>query len=324
VSSTATQSRAPSASTFMSLVSLLCNTQIVSSVLNKDSHQTINTCTNSNSARPRVQLQINNQIVDALYDTGAAATVFPTELFRKLFPKGHRPPKIPSTKTFSSASGNIMKVDGTYMIQMTYLGRTFQETVHVISNCNEPLLGITLANEHQLEYDTKFRKVIFRDMRDDWNNAQVATVSQVTIPALTSQRVKLSTLSDLGSKIPEGTEALCTISTFQQKELSGPPAWVKVDRKNQISMILENCSPYAITIPANTVLGLVEACGKGKSEKLEPEFIDALTKSIEQPNIAMTKEEIQQNSDSTSARRIQSKIFGFTIPLLQYLCISQE
>jgi hypothetical protein len=79
-------------------------------------------------------------------------------------------------------------------------------------------------------------------------------VKEVTIPALSSMLVttKYKGLTN------ETAQPIATIHAPQHPTISGMPAWITLDSYKNCKVIIDNCSPYDITIPRNDILGVLE------------------------------------------------------------------
>ena len=102
------------------------------------------------SAQSRGLVQLNNEPVSALFDTGSAISLVDTK-YLKLIKFGQ--PKAPSIR-LCGANGTPLQNKGTYELKVTVKGKSFMQSVHFIENLQIPcILGMDFMKRARISLD---------------------------------------------------------------------------------------------------------------------------------------------------------------------------
>ncbi len=113
----------------------------------------------------------------------------------------------------------------------------------VINDLNDNIIGIDFMHRNKLIYDVNTRQVKFADEKMN----TICATKQITIPAMTSSII---TTKFNGDTHPDKTY-IVTIHCPGAPTLMGVPSLVTIDSNQNCKVVIENCTPYEVTIKRN-------------------------------------------------------------------------
>jgi len=195
--------------------------------------------------RPRVNVRTGNQTTSWLFDTGAAITCMNSRSFNGAI-GNQKLKKIANAQSCVAASGDAINSIGIYEIDLYIKGQKFYHPVNVINELKNNIIGIDFMHRNKLIYDVNTRQVKFADEKMN----TICGTKQVTIPAMTSSII---TMKFNGDSHPDKTY-IAMIHCPGAPTLTGVPSLVTIDNNQNCKIVIENCTPYDVTIERNDIM----------------------------------------------------------------------
>ena len=250
---------------------------------------------NSASKRPFINVAANGSCSPWLFDTGAEVCCMNISEFRKI-DVNKRPIKINTQKELRCASSKRLTVKGTYLMNITILGREIQQIVYVCENLGQPaILGIDAIEKLGLIYSAKQKRFYFETENWNFKTGKMFALSAHSVAPLSVQPIRVSALEATGFRPPAGITAVATVHAPNAPLLSGGPGLVVTNQLGEVTILLQNCSPNTIDIARGDVLGSIE-CIQGKH--IEQVRIEEIAQAFEKvPNIKVGQLSEQRKRD---------------------------
>ncbi len=247
----------------MTLVTLLCNSKMAKY---------------EGDDRPRVKVTQNDIEQSFLYDTGAQRSCMPFKAFKRIYGTS-KLKKVPEIGLkIKDAGGNDLGYKGTFLVPMQIFGRKVMHDLVVLENVQDQILGIDFIKQHTMSYNSLTEKCFWETPPID--SGTLRAQERVFIDALSSRKVRLKCVNEEDVKIGMSNTMIATIST-PHSLLSGPPGIIKFDQEGIAYSVIQNCSPHAMWIERNDLMGYAEIyTEEDKSEKLDTKFVAHLLKDV--------------------------------------------
>ncbi len=133
-----------------------------------------------------------------LYDTGSSITCMSQQTLRILKQNNTPLKQVPNTKReFTSANGGKMYSEGTFLINMTVLGKSISYPFHVLPHQHESfIIGIDFISEFELHLCLKHNHFYFHNRCPIETNHIISTSKDTFLPANCSSLVQVNISSD--------------------------------------------------------------------------------------------------------------------------------
>jgi hypothetical protein len=185
---------------------------------------------------------------------------------------GHSKPKQTSRpQSCAAASGDKMSCYGVFKVDLFIKGKRFTHPVNVIQELNENIIRIDFIHAHKLTYDVISRRVKFAGAGTN----SITALKNTVLPAMTSTIIK----AKFKGTRDEKATYVANICAPRTPIVSGMPSIVSVDKNNICNMVMENCTPYDITLERDDILGVMET----EEDELVPltdNFISSICQDI--------------------------------------------
>jgi len=145
-----------------------------------------------------------------------------------------------------------------FEVDLFIKGKKFTHPVNVIQELNENFIGIDFIHAHKLTYDVTTHRVKFAGARTN----SIASLKNTVLPAMTSTIV----IAKLKGTRDEKATYVANICAPRTPMISGMPSIINVDKNNICNIVMENCTPYDVTLERDDMLGIIET----KEEELVP------------------------------------------------------
>ena len=241
-----------------------------------DSHDTWLLKTSPQSKRPFIQVCANGMVSNWLFDTGAEVCCMSINEFRKIKIE-KRPTKMQMYKDLRCASSNKLTVKGTYLMNLNILGRKIQQIVYVCENLGQnAILGIDAIEKLGLIYSAKQKQFRFEKENVDFKIGKLVALSAHSVPALSSQPIRVSALEMCGRRLPAGATAVATVHAPHAPLLSGGPGLVTTNQLGEVTLLMQNCAPNTTYIARGDVLGTIECIQGAHIQQVHIDQISAV------------------------------------------------
>ncbi len=226
-----------------------------------------------------------------LFDTGASVSLISIKEFRKISPE-HRPQKKPATINLTCASDKMLSIVGIYDFNLTIQGRTIRHPVYVANNLgNAAILGIDAIKAFGLIYSpsknsfnfenkinqvnsvNKVNPLLLSDFDTSSQLASLSVIKSVTIPALTSLPLSVSTVSSLPFRPPANMIGLAHVGTAALPYLNGGPGLVQTDRLGEVKIRVNNCAPTDLFLPKGSIIGYLETIDPASVKEIDQQLL---------------------------------------------------
>jgi hypothetical protein len=175
--------------------------------------------------------------VSALYDTGAAVTVFDRDTFKLALKTHNVGQKVDDHGlTLTDASRGQMQIDGVYFIRFTIkeCDKVVRVPVVVCSSLSSrAIIGMNVIQEEGLMYNPKLRRVVVAEVEGP-KIATVVLCRPKTVQPKEAQLVTCTLVLEDGSTVPEGNEFMA--------EIRESSIWHKTGPEGKFSFYLANPS----------------------------------------------------------------------------------
>ena len=116
--------------------------------------------------------------------------------FRRIFPKGNRPERIPQSSSNINASGKEMKTEGKYKIPLNIGGKEHTIPITAFADLkSEMLLGLDFMHRTGLSYDARRREFFQSDRNSYWKNANMELSENVTLNPISNAVVTINVVT---------------------------------------------------------------------------------------------------------------------------------
>ena len=246
-----------------------------------------------NKNRPHVKVSLQNITDSWLYDTGAAATLIPLSLFRKV-PPDLRPQKQPALVNLTTAGGKPLQTLGLYSFKLTIDNKTIIHPVYVCADATQSILGIDAIKafglrysptSHSFDFENNFPNLAVSQNSISTQLASLSVLKNIVIPPLTSLPLKVNTIASLACRPPPGVLGLATVGSPSYPYLNGGPGLVTTDRLGEVTVRVNNCAPMEIILVKGAIIGSLEIVNPSLVSQVDNNvFINAVqTQSLSPP-----------------------------------------
>jgi hypothetical protein len=158
-----------------------------------------------------------------------------------------KPRQISKPQSCVAASGDKMSTYGVFEVDLFIKGNKFTHPVNVIKELNENIIGIDFIHAHKLTYDVISRKVKFAGAG---TNSIMALKNTVLLRQYLKQNLRAH----------KKRKPLMWPPFYAPRTpmISGMPSIVNVDKNNICNIVVENFTPYDITLERDDILGVME------------------------------------------------------------------
>jgi len=160
---------------------------------------------------------------------------------------------------------------GVLEVDLFIKGKEFTHPVNVIQELNKIIIGIDFIHAHKLTYDIISLRVKFAGAGTN----SFAALKNTVLPAMTSTVVKAKFK---GTRDDKATY-VANICAPRTPMISGMPSIINVDEKNICNIVVENCTPYDITLEREDILGVMETV-EDKPVPLTDDLISSVYRDI--------------------------------------------
>lgn len=255
------------------------------------------TYSHGDTARPRINVNINGKPINFLFDTGAAITCMPLATYHAIF--GKDPPKtIGFKKAYAAANGQSMINLGQHIMKMSIRGRTYEHTVQILDGLTDCVLGIDFMHKFNATYNPRTRNIVF----DSPNMEILTTTHEETVQALSSKIIRTRFH---GTLLPEA-HYIASIISPQSKTITGMPQLVKFDKNNVCSVVIDNCSPVDIVLPRRSIVAVLE---------METSELIPLEDSRLEEIISSVKDQVKQKGPTPLTKLEMAKRTKLNVPV---------
>jgi hypothetical protein len=245
---------------------------------------------NGDKIRPRVTARAGGKTFSWLFDTGASVTCMTANSFNTAFPH-YKPRRVQNVQHCTAASGNKMHSLGIFEIDLEIKGKKYQHQINLIDQLTDNIIGIDFMHQHKLHYVIQTRQVKIAGV--EFN--QIIAIKEQTLPALTLTVIT----AKYKGKVTKDNNYISPRTPM----LSGMPAIISINKNNNCKIVLDNCTPYNVTISRNDILGIMEA------EPDEPI-------PMEDSTISAILQDLENKLPKIQKRKL-TKDFGFRLPILR-------
>ena len=217
----------------------------------------MNLLKDENRRRPQVVMGFGPLKIPALADSGSQITIISQKDFNSL---AHKPLKLTGPIPTSAATGDDLKITGTYEMTVDVMGRSWTVPVCVAVNLvGKAIMGMDLMKFARMVIDTEENKVYYKDEYASVYKSHVAGISTRTelfLPARSAQKVVLKANFDDKAKVSAEVLGVTCFSQFPGCPfLTSEDSLVKTDSNGNVSVLAVNHAPHDLRIPRGTRLG---------------------------------------------------------------------
>ncbi len=227
--------------------------------------------------------------VSALYDTGADISCMALSTFREI-PIHLRPKKKPVPPVRARGAGNrLLEAVGTYDFDLGFKDRTVSQQITVFRELNSGvILGMDLITDHQLTFLPSRREFRWGDP-DEWYQGRCKVAQKTKIPPLTVAPVRVQLKTATGCLAGAQQTVLGQVGHSENPYLTGGPYLMQANEIGQAVMMIHNCSPVAVELDRDELIGWLENVTDCEVEEINPDYIQQLA--------AVQKEELRQQKN---------------------------
>ena len=172
-----------------------------------------------------------------------------------------RPIKSEHGKELQGAGGSSLGLQGIFLIPLKILNRTISHEVCVCKNVSDRILGIDFFQKHNLQYDTRRRKVYFDKPKPE---SVVSVSSETHFPAQGTKVINTTFHGDLN----DNARYITTVFSPDSSLLMGGPAMVTINSDLKCAIAITNTAPFDIYLQRGAIIGLIEM--EDISDKIVP------------------------------------------------------
>ena len=234
------------------------------------------------SKRPFISGKLGNTPFSALFDTGADISCINEQLFRKLHVT-NRPKQLPPDKAhqFKSAGGQTLEVKGKYRLPIQLAGKQVEHDFYVIKNLNKPvILGIDFITDKKLQYCPQAQEFYWLG-EQQWRQGTIKTTSTITLTPLSVTNIKVCLVTDTSCRPTQEVPCMMEIQAPDFPLVSGGPALIKIDNQGIACVQIQNCAPFNVEIPRNSVIGKVENLTNCSIDQLNPQYLNSIAAQLQ-------------------------------------------
>ena len=199
-------------------------------------------CVSNGENRPRLDLLVNGQTINFLYDTGAIRTCITAKTYQQHFPST---PLIKGPSGLQAAGNWDLEAQGQLMATIQYQDKAWEQPVEVCNRVTDNLMGIELIHNLGLSYNSQTNTLFAIRKEDNW----ATTRHEVHFKP---QSVTIITLRT--HPTDKDTRVIATTEPGAFPTLIGGPALVERRAEGTCTMAITNVAPYEVTCPRGTPL----------------------------------------------------------------------
>jgi len=139
---------------------------------------------------------------------------------------------------------------GIFEIELQIKGKTFKHNINVIDQLTDNIIGINFMHKHKLHYDVQTCQVKIAGIEID----QIMAIKEQMLPALASTVIT----ARYKGKVNKDITYIASIFAPNNLTVSCMPAVVSLDKNSNCKVIVDNCSPFDVTLERNDVIGFMD------------------------------------------------------------------